>query len=233
MDLLYCKKDYNQNDFLNVKKIIAVSHNLLSFEKNYRLFLEDERIIPAIGLHPQEVKANFSHLAKISELLDQNMILGEIGLDHLFIKDKNEWILQEKVLRFLLFLAEKKNLKLNLHSIGAETEVLNILDTFKIPKVIFHWFNGNDQDFRRIQDNNYFISFGPAIMTSKKIQNFAKKVNISSLLTESDAPFGYKGIIFNPNQIELVVEKIAFLRKINKIKLAKQIYANFEDFLAK
>jgi len=50
-------------------------------------------------------------LSQISETLEQNMILGEIGLDHYFIKDKSEWVLQEKVLKIFLYLAEKKKFK--------------------------------------------------------------------------------------------------------------------------
>ena len=231
LDLIYLDKKYSKNDYSEVKKLILVSNNYDSYQFNLKLTKLDKRFIPAIGIHPLNVKKDFKDLAKIAENVKNNQILGEIGLDYYFSKSKEDWVLQEKIFKFFLFLAKKHNLKLIIHSKGAESKILEILETYKIKNIIFHWFSGSIRELKQILDRNYFVSFGPAILISKKIQQLIKHVHLNNILTESDAPYGFKNYKFSPNQIFEVVKKIAEIKSKNFDELGHIISQNMENFL--
>jgi TatD DNase family protein len=207
------------------------SNNYNSFKYNLKISKIDERFVPAIGIHPLYLKNNLKDLIKITDMIKNIQILGEIGLDHYFIRDKFEWTLQEKVFRTFLYLAQRYNLKLIIHSKGAESEVIEILDNYKIKQVIFHWFSGSMKELKKILDKNYFISISPALIYSKKIQKYIELINVENILTESDAPFGVKNLKFNPNMIIKVVKLISQIKSINLNYIKSAIYENLMRFL--
>ena len=79
-----------------VSKIISVSMSAKSQEINLELAKNFEIIFPALGIHPEEVKENpqiENQLGDIIQIIrknqDQICAIGEIGLDHYFIKEKD------------------------------------------------------------------------------------------------------------------------------------------------
>lgn len=79
-----------------------------------------ELIIPAFGIHPWNAPAHVDRLDKLAEAIDQTPLIGEIGLDHHFVKDSSRYLAQRKVFEFFLQEARRSNKIVNLHSKGAE-----------------------------------------------------------------------------------------------------------------
>jgi TatD DNase family protein len=200
-----------------------------SFNKTTEIAKQYGSVIPALGIHPWNAPKNTKETEKVRELLPHRGIMGEIGLDHYFVDNKDEWDPQLKVFETLLGIAEEKEASVIIHSKGAESETISILDTFNIKKVIFHWYTGPENLLSRIIDKGYFLSFTPALHYSPKLQEFVKQTDISFILTESDGPVTYRKIRGEPANVVELVEKIAVLKGLDKDETQKAIFNNFKE----
>ncbi len=84
-----------------VKKIIGVGMSATSLERVLEIANRYESIYAMLGIHPEEVKMNKnieSQLDNVMNLIRKNHNnicgIGEIGLDHHFIKEKKGQILE-------------------------------------------------------------------------------------------------------------------------------------------
>ena len=66
---------------------------------------------------------------------DQICAIGEIGLDHHFVKEKALYPLQKAIFDQMLSLAQELELPVNIHTKGAEKLVFDTLPSYKIPKI--------------------------------------------------------------------------------------------------
>jgi TatD DNase family protein len=213
----------------NVKYIIGVSMDISSFYKTTEIAKKYDNVIPAVGIHPWNASKCKQDVEKVRELLPEKGIMGEIGLDHHFVENKEEWDPQLTVFETLLRIAEEKEASVIIHSKGAESETLNILETFNIKNVILHWYQGPENLLPRIIDDGYFMSFTPALHYSPKLQNFVKRIDTSRILTESDGPVTYRKKRGEPANVVELVEKIAELKSQDKEETQKVIFNNFKE----
>lgn len=211
----------------NVKYIIGVSMDIPSFYKTTEIAKQYESVMPAIGIHPWNAPKSIDETEKVRELLPHGGIMGEIGLDHHFVDNKDEWDPQLKIFEALLGIAEEKEASVIIHSKGAEGETLNILETFNVKNVILHWYQGPENLLSRIIDNGYFMSFTPALHYSPKLQNFVKHLDASFILTESDGPVNYRKKRGEPANVVELVGKIAQLNGQDKDELQRTIFNSF------
>ncbi len=200
-----------------------------SFYKTTEIAKQYESVIPAIGIHPWNAPKSINDTEKVRELFPDRGVMGEIGLDHHFVDNKDEWDPQLKVFEALLGIAEEKEATVIIHSKGAESETINILETFNIKNVIFHWYTGPENLLSRIIDKGYFMSFTPALHYSPKLQGFLKHTDISFILTESDGPVTYRKNRGEPANVVELVEKIALLKGLDKDETQKIIFNNFKE----
>lgn len=216
-------------DAAKVAYIIGVSMDVPSFYKTTKIAEQYKNVIPAIGIHPWNAPKCMQDIDKIRELLSFRGIMGEIGLDHHFIDNKEEWEPQFTVFESLLEIAEEKEANVIVHSKGAENETLSLLETFELKNVILHWYTGPETLLSRIIDNGYFMSFTPALHYSPKLQNFVKFIDTSFILTESDGPVTYRKKRGEPASVVEVVEKIAQIKGQDKVETQRVIFKNFKN----
>jgi TatD DNase family protein len=216
-----------------VSKIIAVGMSAISLERILEISDHFESLYPALGIHPEEIKMNEkieSQLESIQDLIRNNKdkicAIGEIGLDHHFIKDKEQYPLQKKVFEAMLLLAQELELPVNLHTKGAEKLVFDAIPSYTIPNVNIHWYSG-PEDFLKIGiDRGYYFSITPAIKYSPPVKKVVQAVDEDHLLLESDGPVEYSGQIGTPAMIRNVLNTISKLKSINSEDLEKQIEEN-------
>ena len=79
---------------------------------------------------------------------------------------------------------------MQVHSRGAETQVLDVLGSFRTGPLLMHWLEREDVLPAVIQ-RGYYVSFSPAIVYSKKLQRLARKCDPALTLVESDSPVSY------------------------------------------
>ena len=211
--------------------IVIVSDDLDTSLKTLR-YAENlpGRVTPCVGVHPWSVKTRESieEARKTVELaLDRRVkCLGEVGLDTKFVGETIE--LQREVFRVFLEAARDHGLILNLHTAGTWEEVLNLLERYDIGYANFHWYTGPLHLLKRIEENGYTISINPAIRIQKKHQNVVANAPLEIMLTESDAPYEYRGIKMSPELVPEVVEHIARIKGLEVDEVAEAVLENFE-----
>lgn len=157
--------------------------------------------------------------------------IGEIGLDPQYAKNEEQRKLQHKSFHEMLSAAEKTSLPVIIHSRGSSEEIVNLLPSYHIGKVLFHWLVGPIELISEILDRGYYISEGPPSVFSKGIREVVKCMPLSHLLTETDGPvqfFGpFKNKITMPSFIPLIVNAIAKIKEVEETEVADQILQNF------
>ncbi len=111
---LHHEKLYQKLDMVLLKaqankiNVIAVSMDPDSSRCSLNIARQYNGVYAAIGLHPW-LANNLSQVEEISDILQESrndiVAIGEIGLDHTFIKDSKLWKIQEQVLEQLIDLA--------------------------------------------------------------------------------------------------------------------------------
>jgi len=194
---------------------------------------QHNEVFASLGIHPEEVKMNSKIEQQLDSIIDlikknkQNICaIGEIGLDHYFVKDKELYPIQKRIFEEMLAVAQNLNLPVNLHTKGAEKIVFDMLPSYKIPNVNIHWYSGPETYLKKGIDRGYFFSITPALSYSPAVKKTVIAVNENHLLLESDGPVKYSGNIGTPSMIREVLNTISKLKKIPAPELEAQILDN-------
>lgn len=213
-----------KNDYI----LVMVSEDLETSYITIDLSNKYSFIKPCIGIHPWNVeKASMNDLEKIIEIIEKENIecLGEIGLDKKFVAKTIDK--QRMFFKKFLELAQEYDLLLNLHAAGTWREVLDLLIKYDINRAYFHWYTGPINLLDEIADKGYFIGANPAWKIQNKHKRILENVSLNIILTESDAPYRYRGLEMSP---ELIKDTIRFLAEENDMSVDKVkaiIYRNF------
>ncbi|MFX0167608.1 MAG: TatD family hydrolase [Candidatus Hodarchaeota archaeon] len=225
---------------VGVEKIIAVGMSAISIERILEISDRHKEIYPALGIHPEEVRMNRhienqldSVIKTIKENKEKICAIGEIGLDHHFIKEEDLYPLQTNIFEKMLLLAQDLELPVNLHTKGAEKLVFDMLPSFNIPNVNIHWYSGPEEFLNLGIDRGYFFSITPAISYSPAVKKTVLKVDEEHLLLESDGPVKYSGKDGTPTMIRDVLNTISKLKDITPDDLENQIYENSKKIFPK
>ncbi len=220
------------------KEVIERSHCVALINNGYTI--QDNRetlalaktfslVKAALGLHPSET-AVLSQKEIDAEVLwigkQKCVAIGEIGLD--FTYEEHE----KQILSFrkLIDLAMLKNIPMIIHSRKAEKEVLDVLEEMKAKKVILHCFSGKIKLIERAEKLGYLFSVPPIVNHSQQFQELVKKVSITKLLTETDAPFlsPKKGERNEPAYIAISIKKIAEIKGMDAKEVENSLFANYQ-----
>ena len=225
---------------VGVEKIIAVAMSSISQERILEMASQYNEVFASLGIHPEEVKMNEEIEQQLDLIIDlitknkQNLCaIGEIGLDHYFVKDKELYPLQKTIFEKMLLLAQDLKLPVNLHTKGAEKIVFDTLPSYKIPNINIHWYSGPENFLKLGMDRGYYFSITPAISYSPVVKKVVLNVDKEHLLLESDGPVKYSGKIGVPAMVKNVLNSISKLKEINSDELEKQIEENTRKIFPK
>ncbi len=194
-------------------------------------------IYSALGIHPWNVNVmGENELQETLEFITNNRAIvkaiGEIGLDY---KYETVWEKQIMVFDKMLHLAEALNLPVIIHSRGTTDKIVEMLPSYRVKRVLLHWFSYPMTALIKAVDNGYFITEGPPVTYSNGIREVVEKVPLTNFLTETDGPVTYykrpyAGQLTKPSFIRNVVESVAEIKKMQVDEVAEQIIRNFENF---
>ncbi|UCC19357.1 MAG: TatD family hydrolase [Promethearchaeota archaeon] len=225
---------------VGVEKIISVGMSYISLERILEITDRYSILYPALGIHPEEVKNNKdieSQLESVVDFIRKNKekicAIGEIGLDHHFIKEKELYPIQSRIFEGMLALAQELELPINLHTKGAEKIIFDELPSYKIPNVNIHWYSGPEVFLNQGIDRGYYFSITPAIYYSPAVKNTVLKVDKEFILLESDGPVKYSGKTGTPAMIREVLNTISKIKRIDVVELEKQIEENTKKIFPK
>ncbi|MCL5949901.1 MAG: TatD family hydrolase [Candidatus Bathyarchaeota archaeon] len=194
-------------------------------------------VYPALGIHPWNVNVLKENelqetIDYIQKQKDTVKAIGEIGLDY---KYETIWEKQTMVFDKMLHLAEALELPVIIHSRGTTDKIVEMLPSYRLKRVLLHWFSHPMSALAKALDNGYFITEGPPVTYSNGIREVVDKTPITNLLTETDGPVTYwkqpfNGQLTKPSYIRNVVGAVAEIKKMQAEEVAEQIIKNFEAF---
>jgi TatD DNase family protein len=202
--------------------------------------LHTDFVFVTLGLHPIHVGGKTDQeIGEYEEFISENkgriVGIGEIGLDYHWIRDPLKIKRTKEVFVEFLALAKELDLPVVLHLRGTGSEAiaegLKIITDEDIRKAVFHCFTGKPQLAEQICEEGYYVSLPASIVRSKSMRKVARRVPISHLLTETDAP--YLSPIEEeernvPQHVKAVYEEISRQRKIEFAETEEEIERNFE-----
>ena len=193
---------------------LANSVDLASYRRNLAIADGSPRIVVGLGIHPARAAACVDQLDAYRPLLADAPYIGEIGLDYHWVEDAATYPAQRTVFEFFLAAARDLDKPVNLHTKGAEAEILDLLDRYHIRRAIVHWYSGPLDVFRELVARGYAFTIGVELHHSPLIRQLATEVPLSQLLTETDGPTGLEwltGEVGYPRHIVPVVAELARL----------------------
>lgn len=175
--------------------------------------------LPMIGLHPEDVTADWSQdLDEMEKILDENddyIAVGEIGLD--FYRDRE--FEKEQILAFerQVVWARKRNLPLMIHCRSAQNELMLALKRQGGEGMtgVFHCFSGSPEQAREIlRMPGYCLGIG-GLLTFKNchLRETLADVPLDRVVLETDcpwlAPTPFRGQRNESAYVAIVMQKLA------------------------
>lgn len=172
-----------------------------------------------IGLHPEEVKADYEEVLNTMEQhLDDGcwIAIGEIGLDYYWSREfESEQLLAfERQVQWSV----DTGLPLMIHCRKAQNEMVKILRKYedKLPGGVFHCFTGNELEAKELLSfPNFSLGIG-GVLTFKKSklpETLPNAVPLERIVLETDAPYmapvPHRGDRNESAYIVNVIEKMA------------------------
>lgn len=228
---------------LGVLGLVANSMDLETSYTSLKLAEEyPDHVYAALGIHPwntkqlkpNEVQDTIDLILKNKENRQRVVAVGEIGLDASYSGTGEPTEIQMQVFLEMLSVAEKTGLPVVIHSRGSSSQIVNILSSYKIEKVLLHWFSQPHSLIPTIVDRGYYITEGPPSLFSGGIREVIRRIPLTKFMTETDGPVRFrgpfKGKLTTPSFIPTVVEAVAELKGKEKSEVADQVFSNFVDF---
>jgi TatD DNase family protein len=192
------------------------------------------------GLHPCDVKADYlTQLAKIQTALNLHSYsgIGEIGLDLYW--DKTFFTEQQHALQIQLDWALERRQPALIHVRDAWDEIMPLIRTYygRGLKAIFHSFAGTLSQALELTSQGFLLGINGTITFKNSAQaQFLSQVPLSSIVTETDAPFltpvPFRGKRNEPKHIPLIISKLAELYSLTPSEIAAITTATATNLLA-
>ena len=207
---------------------------------------------PMVGLHPEEVKADWKEqLKKIEAILDEHLTavdglngikyksdyiaIGEIGLDFYWSREFEKEQLEafEKQVEWSC----ETGLPLMIHCRKAQNEMLHILRKWKnkLPGGVFHCFTGNQQEAKELLEYDNFVLGIGGVSTFKSShlrEDLPAAVPLERIVLETDSPYmapvPYRGKRNESVFVVQVMKTLATAYGVSEEEVAKVTNQNVE-----
>jgi TatD DNase family protein len=214
--------------------VVSIINNGLNPESNRKtlnLCKQFPIIKPALGIYPTDATRmrNEEIEKEISFIKKQKIIaVGEVGLDYHWDVSRKD--MQKYVFQKMIALAMELEKPVIVHTRKAEEDAFDILKQSGIKKVVLHCYGGPLKMVDEMVKNGYYFSIPTNLVISSHFQELVKKVPLSHLLTETDAPYlgPKKGVRNEPANIAHSIRKIAEIKNMTEPDVINNIFMNYQ-----
>ena len=212
---------------------VKTTHAVLALSREYPGYA-----YPMIGLHPEEVKANWKdQLAELRKMQISDFIaIGEIGLDYYWSREFEQEQLEafEEQVKWSV----ETRLPLMIHCRKAQNEMVHLLRQYQkdLPGGVFHCFTGNQKEAEELLSfDNFVLGIGgvSTFKSSHLREDLPAAVPMNRIILETDSPYmapvPYRG---KRNESAFVIEVLKTLAKaygVSEEKFAEQTNKNVES----
>ncbi|MDE6276122.1 MAG: TatD family hydrolase [Clostridia bacterium] len=208
-----------------LESVFEVGFDLSSSKSAIDLANKYYNIYAIIGTHPHDAKY---HDSEVEAYYLQNannkkvLAIGEIGLDYFY--DKSERDVQRDVFARQIKLADKVGLPIVLHIRDAYGDAIDILNAHKDKLnhgVLLHCYSGSVEMIKQFNKYDCYYALGGAItFKNAKKDDVIMAIPENRLLVETDCPYmtpvPYRGQPNEPKYVNLVVDKIASVKGVDR-----------------
>ncbi len=184
--------------------------------------LDIEQIPPdlpySIGIHPKDIDVNAvdRQFEWMKNRVSENCLaIGECGLDSFVETDQK--IQEDVFLRQIQFANEVKK-PMIIHCVRKFYEVISLKKYAEYPMII-HGFNKKERIAEDLLKNNFYLSFGKAVLYNLSLQNTLKITPLDKIFLETDN---------DDFSLEELYGKVSEIKGISLENLNKQIAENLE-----
>jgi len=216
-----------------VKKIIISITDPAEFGRAQEILSMDPGYLHlTVGFDPtnlsEEKYAQFKELVGLGGIAG----IGEVGLDHFYVRDHSQRALQEAFFRSSIRLAIERDLPLVVHSRSAGHESLEVLYSEGAERALMHAFDGKSGDALAAAKRGFFFSIPTSVIHSEQKQKLARLVPLESLMLETDSPVlaPVHGERNEPANLILGARKIAEIKHVKVEEVVRVTVANAERF---
>lgn len=212
---------------------IGVGMDLESYQRTKEIAAGTPWLIPTFGIHPWQAHRYAENLPALDPYLQETPLIGEAGLDFLWLEDRSQDPAQRAVFRYQCQWAQQLAKPMNLHTKAAENEILQTLKEFNLCGSIIHWYSGPLELIEDYLALNCFFTISVEILTSPAIVEIAQKLPLRNILLETDNPGGYEwltGKLGMPAVLLEVHQKVAEIKGITPTALETQLAENWQRF---
>ncbi|MGC8911453.1 MAG: TatD family hydrolase [Nitrososphaeria archaeon] len=218
--------------------VFANGMDLFSSKLNLEFSSKHDFVKAFVGVHPWCAQSystiDFENFLK--ENVGRVCGVGEIGLDGKYVETVPMNV-QKKVFEEQLSFAERYDLPVNVHSRRAQEMVIETLSSYRLSRVLLHWFSGNERILKRGLDMGFFFSFGPTLVYSKFTKKLFQKCDFSRVLVETDAPVAYgacfEGFTSSPLLLSSIVYTVSNLFRKSLEETLNIIWENSQSYLGR
>lgn len=225
-------KEINNNKILT----IANGMDIESYLKNKEYSKESEYIKPSFGIHPWKAAEYKGNLEALIPYIDESEIIGEIGLDFLWVEDKSTFDKQREIYNFILKESIKRNKVVSLHTKDAEEEIYKSLKMYNYNKAIIHWYSGDIETLDKFIKLGCYFTISVDIGYSDRTKEVLERVPIDKLLLETDGPTALEwvnGDYGYPSEIIKVYEKVSEIKGYKIEDLINIVEKNYYNLLGR
>ena len=162
--------------------------------------------------------------------------IGECGLDYYHL-DVDSIEKQKKAFIEQIELANEFNKPLILHIRDAYADTLEILKEHAKVRGVVHFFSGNLEEAKAFIDFGFLLSFTGAITFPPRkngkgcdYAEIIKNIPLEMILTDTDSPYvapvPHRGKRNEPVYVKEIVKRIAEIKNLPEVEVAKAIVAN-------
>lgn len=195
-----------------------------------------EYTYPMIGLHPEEVKADYRDVLKsMKQRISSRFIaIGEVGLDYYWSREfeKEQLDAFEEQVKWSI----EYHLPLMIHCRKGQQEMVNILKRYEkdLWGGVFHCFTGNEKEAEQLlQFKNFVLGIG-GVLTFKKshLPEVLPTIPLSRIVLETDSPYmapvPMRGQRNESSFVIYVLKKMAECYGLSEEDIAKATNENVE-----
>lgn len=219
----------------NVGHALVVSVNLEDWPGLMEIVDAHPQLHASVGVHPDYEDIPEPTLEELLRLARTPKVvaLGETGLDYFRLAEPLDW--QRERFRIHIRAARASGLPLIIHTRAASADTLRIMQEEGAAQCggVMHCFTESWEVAQAAMDMNFYISLS-GIVTFKNavaLQDVARRLPLDRLLIETDSPYlapvPHRGKLNDPSKVIHVAEKIAELREIPVVEVAKYSTENF------
>jgi len=188
----------------------------------------------AMGFDPTVLdEGAYQHFCRIAEEKRAALVaIGEVGLDHFYVKDHSERAVQESLFRRSIRLAKSLSLPLVIHSRSAGRRALEALRSEGAARVLMHAFDGKSGDAMAAAKEGYYFSIPTSVIHSEQKQKLARLLPLERLMLETDSPVlgPERGARSEPSNLVLAARKVAEIKRVPVERVAEVTTGNARAF---